>query len=137
MIALDASVLVGLIRGEADVLPLAGLIGGAHGPCLIGGPTLAEALVWCAANIEGGRSALLDGLARAAHLRIVPFDHAMAELAHGAYQRFGKLSGHPAALNFGDALSYATARAMAAPLLFKGSDFGRTDLVLHPASILL
>lgn len=137
MIALDASVMVGLIRGEADVMPLAGIIGGADGPCLIGAPTLAEMLVWCAANLEGSRSVLIEALARAPHVRIVPFDHAMAELAYGAYHRFGKLSGHPAALNFGDALAYAVARAMSAPLLFKGSDFGRTDLLLHPASIRL
>jgi ribonuclease VapC len=137
MIALDASVLVGLIRGEADVLPLIGLIGGSDGACLVGAPTLAEALLWCAANLDDGRSLLLDALIRAPHLRVVPFDHAMADIAHGAFARFGKPSGHPAALNFGDALAYATARAMSAPLLFKGGDFGQTDLLLHPASIRL
>lgn len=137
MIALDSSVLVGLIRGEADVMSLSGIIGGADGPCLIGAPTFAETLVWCAANLEGGRSSLIEALVSAPYLRIVPFDHTMAELAHGAYHRFGKLSGHPAALNFGDALAYATARAMAAPLLFKGGDFGKTDILIHPASIQL
>ena len=42
-------------------------------------------------------------------------------------RRFGK-GRHPAGLNFGDCLAYATARLANAPLLFKGNDFTQTDL---------
>jgi ribonuclease VapC len=45
-----------------------------------------------------------------------------------AYASFGK-GRHPAALNFGDCLSYAVARLAAQPLLFLGEHFSRTDLV--------
>jgi ribonuclease VapC len=48
---------------------------------------------------------------------------------------FGKASGHPAKLNFGDCMAYAVAVALRAPLLFKGRDFGQTDVMAHPASI--
>jgi ribonuclease VapC len=41
---------------------------------------------------------------------------------------FGKSSGHPARLNFGDCFAYALAQTSHAPLLFKGSDFGHTDI---------
>ena len=44
-----------------------------------------------------------------------------------AFRRFGK-GRHPAALNFGDCLSYATAKLADRPLLFVGDHFGRTDL---------
>ncbi len=51
-----------------------------------------------------------------------------ARLAAAAFERFGRGSGHPARLNFGDCLSYAAARALDAPLLFKGNDFSETDV---------
>jgi len=41
---------------------------------------------------------------------------------------YGKVVGHPAQLNFDDALSYACAKAFQAPLLYKGADFSQTDL---------
>ena len=41
---------------------------------------------------------------------------------------FGKRSGHPAKLNFGDCFSYAIAKSQGIPLLFKGDDFVRTDI---------
>ena len=47
-----------------------------------------------------------------------------------AYQRFGRGSGHPARLNMGDCFSYALARDLGEPLLFKGSDFALTDIEL-------
>jgi len=45
-----------------------------------------------------------------------------------AYTRYGKGTGHPARLNFGDCFSYASARRAAVPLLYKGDDFSQTDL---------
>ncbi len=56
-------------------------------------------------------------------------------LAEIAFEKFGKRCGHPAQLNFGDCMSYAVARALDAPLLFKGPDFAKTDLRIHPASV--
>ena len=50
-------------------------------------------------------------------------------VAVDAFNRYGKGRGHPAQLNFGDCLSYAVARSRNLPLLFKGDDFARTDLV--------
>lgn len=50
---------------------------------------------------------------------------------HGMRERFGR-SRHPARLNFGDCLSYATAKPAAEPLLCTGDDFSRTDLELVP-----
>jgi ribonuclease VapC len=44
------------------------------------------------------------------------------------YVRYGKGTGHPAKLNFGDCFSYAMAKRLRVPLLYKGTDFSRTDL---------
>ncbi len=52
--------------------------------------------------------------------------HAIA--ARAAWGRFGKGSGHPAQLNFGDCIAYATAKEAGEALLFKGRDFVHTDI---------
>jgi ribonuclease VapC len=51
-----------------------------------------------------------------------------AKLAAGAARTYGKGSGHPAQLNFGDCLSYGVARARELPLLYVGNDFHHTDI---------
>lgn len=60
-------------------------------------------------------------------MRVAPFDASHAERARIAFRVFGK-GRHPAALNFGDCLVYATAKTLDAPLLFKGDDFAKTDI---------
>ena len=54
--------------------------------------------------------------------------------AISAYQKYGKGSGHAAGLNFGDCFSYALAKLREEPLLFKGNDFSRTDLLIAVVS---
>jgi ribonuclease VapC len=58
---------------------------------------------------------------------IMAFDADMAHLAIAAFDKFGK-GRHPAALNFGDCCSYALAKSLNLPLLFKGNDFAQTDI---------
>jgi ribonuclease VapC len=70
----------------------------------------------------------LDRLIEIAQIAIEPFTLDQARLARQAYRDFGKSSGHPARLNFGDCFAYALAQTSHAPLLFKGSDFGHTDI---------
>lgn len=60
-------------------------------------------------------------------ISIVPTDQQQATLAAEAFLRFGK-GRHPAGLNLGDCFSYALAKSLNAPLLYKGEDFGRTDI---------
>ena len=61
-------------------------------------------------------------------VEIVPCDGAQARAAYDAWLRFGK-GRHPASLNFGDCFSYALAKLRGEPLLYKGDDFSKTDLV--------
>jgi ribonuclease VapC len=62
-----------------------------------------------------------------AEIEIVPVSLEHAEIAREAYRQFGR-GNHPAGLNFGDCFAYALAKAADEPLLFKGDDFGKTDL---------
>lgn len=73
--------------------------------------------------------ARLDQLLRKAGIRHVPVDVEQALAARRAWVRFGK-GNSPAGLNFGDCFSYALARTLERPLLFKGGDFTRTDVTV-------
>ena len=59
---------------------------------------------------------------------LTPLDERQLVFAGEALERFGK-GRHPARLNFGDCFSYALARSLGEPLLFKGDDFARTDVL--------
>jgi ribonuclease VapC len=65
---------------------------------------------------------------RRAGIVIEPFTVSQAHLARQAFHHFGK-GRHPAGLNFGDCFAYALARHTGEPLLFKGNDFSKTDIV--------
>ncbi len=60
-------------------------------------------------------------------LDIIAVDEDMAWAARRANLTYGK-GRHPARLNFGDCFSYALAKQTGEPLLFKGNDFGQTDI---------
>jgi ribonuclease VapC len=79
-----------------------------------------------------GESALLqlDALITQLGIKIEPLTQDHAKLARDGFARFGKGRGGKAQLNMGDCFSYALARAMNLPLLFKGKDFIGTDLNL-------
>jgi ribonuclease VapC len=60
-------------------------------------------------------------------VQVMAFDAAMADIAIGAFERYGK-GRHKAALNFGDCCTYALAKTLSLPLLYKGEDFAQTDI---------
>jgi ribonuclease VapC len=70
----------------------------------------------------------LDELIDRLGVDIVDVTAAHARLVREAYRDFGRGSGHPAQLNFGDCFAYALARSTRQPLLFKGDDFVHTDI---------
>ena len=79
---------------------------------------------------RGPRAVVLaDDLLRLPMFEIVPPGAADLAAAFDAFIVFGKGSGHPAALNYGDLFSYALAKVRGLPLLFKGTDFIETDIV--------
>ena len=59
--------------------------------------------------------------------QVLSFTEEHVVAASDAFLRFGK-GLHPARLNFGDCMAYATAKLSRLPLLFVGDDFDQTDL---------
>jgi ribonuclease VapC len=82
--------------------------------------------------IDGSRDPIasrrFDDLLRVGEFSIEPVTEEQARIAREAYRDFGKGSGHPAQLNFGDCFAYGLAKVTGEPLLFKGNDFSRTDI---------
>lgn len=122
----DSSVLLAIVLGEADAASYAERLS-EPGRKVISAATLFEAAI--AAERRGGLEARdrLDRLVTRIAPEVAPFDAVHLGWARDAYRRFGK-GRHPAALNLGDCMAYATARHCALPLLFKGADFEQTDL---------
>ena len=85
-----------------------------------------------AIRIDHGGSAIasnaLDDFVREANIAISPVTAEQVSIARQAYRAYGKGTGHPAQLNFGDCFSYALAKATGEALLFNGEDFPETDL---------
>jgi len=70
----------------------------------------------------------LDRFIEFAGIELVSVDTKQAKAARAAFSTYGK-GRHPASLNFGDCFSYALSWVFGEPLLFKGDDFSRTDIV--------
>jgi ribonuclease VapC len=69
-----------------------------------------------------------DELVERFSIHIEPVTESQARIARQAYRDYGRGSGHPANLNFGDCFTYALAREKREPVLWKGDNFGHTDL---------
>ena len=95
---------------------------------LVSAVTFVEAALVIEARVgeAGGRE--LDLFLHRANVETVPVDADQAEIARRAFRRYGR-GRHPAGLNFGDCFAYALVKTTGEPLLFKGDDFGRTDIV--------
>ncbi|HEX9609869.1 MAG TPA: type II toxin-antitoxin system VapC family toxin [Candidatus Limnocylindria bacterium] len=95
----------------------------------VAAPTLAEAGIVLSSRIGEDAGELLAELLAASDAVVIEFGPAHWQEAVSAWWRFGK-SRHPAGLNLGDCLAYATARVADEPLLAKGDDFPQTDIRL-------
>jgi ribonuclease VapC len=126
-VIVDTSALVAVLREEDDAGGYVRALGAA-GRKRISAGTLLETSIVVDANRDPVLSGRLDDLVAAAELEIVPVTQRHVEVARRAHRDFGRGSGHPAGLNFGDCFAYALARECGEPLLYKGDDFGHTDV---------
>lgn len=123
----DSSALIAILREEADAANYANAINQAD-DCRISAATFLETAIVVDGSRDPILSRRLDDLMTEAAIDIEPVTEAQAHIARQAYRDYGRGSGHPAQLNFGDCFAYALARATGEPLLFKGDDFRHTDI---------
>lgn len=123
----DSSAIVAIAVDESDADALVRAISYATSRRLSSATYVESGIV-----LDGRRDALLsrtlDELLTQLEITIEPVTARQALIARAAYRDFGRGSGHPARLNFGDCFSYALAKDTGEELLFKGDDFIHTDI---------
>jgi ribonuclease VapC len=123
----DASALIAILRGEPDARVFATALESASVRRISAASYLEAAIV-----MDGSRDPVIsrrfDELLRDAKIVVEPVTEKQVRIARDAYRDFGRGSGHPARLNFGDCFAYALAKELREPLLFKGNDFAQTDI---------
>jgi ribonuclease VapC len=126
-VIVDASAIIAILLDEPGFEKYAAAIANTR-------PTRASAAGYLEIGIviDGKRdprlSRRLDDLIATSRISIEPVTERQARIAREAYRDYGKGSGHPAGLNFGDCFAYALARDLGEPLLYKGADFSQTDI---------
>lgn len=126
MIVVDTSALMAILLDEPEAKPFFRTIMASPRTC-IGAPTLLELHIVTARDRIGDPAQRVVELLSSLALDVAAWDAIHADVARTAFLRFGK-GRHPAKLNFGDCMSYALAKSLDAPLLFKGDDFALTDV---------
>lgn len=124
----DASALIAVLREESERPRIREALLAAKGPVRMASASYLEAAIVVDGKRDAVASRKLEDLIQEFGIEIVPFTADHARIARQAYRDFGKGSGHPAKLNFGDTIAYALARNENAPLLYVGDDFPHTDI---------
>ena len=122
----DTSAIVAILLREPEADAFIDFIG-VEGNFKISAPTLLETSMVLAGRHGPAILEKLDAYLSGASVETIAFTADHAAVARQAFLRFGK-GRHPAGLNYGDCISYAVAKLEAMPLLFKGTDFGLTDI---------
>lgn len=123
---LDSSAVIAILREEPDHGQLQVRLERADALAM-SAPTLFETnLVLMRRFGEAGR-VLIERFIEDWEVQLLPFGEQHLRVAVDGFARFGK-GRHPARLNYGDCMTYATAKVADQPLLFTGNDFAKTDL---------
>jgi ribonuclease VapC len=134
MVVVDTSVIVAILKEEAEASAFVECIESRAGSCISAGSLLECGIVVGSRAGEAGLRVVRE-LCAGLLLEVVPVDAAQSRLGSEAFLRYGRGLGNRAQLNFGDCFAYALAKTRNLPLLFKGDDFIHTDIVpaLPPA----
>jgi ribonuclease VapC len=126
-VIVDSSALIAILAGEPDAEELNDVLSGAVRPALSVANYLEAAIVL---DRHPARRAgeKLDRYLVAGQVELADVTESQARIARAAYRNFGRGTGHPAGLNFGDCFAYALAIDRDESLLYKGNDFQHTDV---------
>lgn len=120
---LDTSAVVAVLQLEPEAERFANLMASAAGIEISAATVLEASIV-----LGPTRQNALDKLLGLVGASVASVDEDQLAAARLAYLTYGRRSGSPARLDYGDCFSYALAKCRKRPLLFKGNDFGHTDI---------
>lgn len=127
MIAVDTSAIIAILELEPEEHRFLRLIASDGEPRLSSVSLLEAGLVARSRRGEQGIEQL-NALLVTLGVIVIPFDETQARAAIAAFARYGKGIHPKARLNMGDCASYALAKTLNVPLLYKGDDFAATDI---------
>ena len=127
---IDTSALVAILDQEPEAERIVRILASAPERTLSAANLVEAGIVMQARHGDDGARDL-DLLLAKLRVDIAAVTASQADIARKAFRRYGRAR-HPANLNFGDCFAYALAKDKSAPLLFKGDDFGRTDVMVAP-----
>ena len=127
MIAVDTSALIAILEGEPEKAQFIQLIA-TDGSARLSAVSLLEAGIVARGRRGVAGLSQLHALLATLRIAIVPFDETQAGTAIDAFSKYGKGMGTAAKLNMGDCASYALAKSLDVPLLYKGNDCPATDI---------
>lgn len=124
---IDSSAVVAVVRDEPDAAVLTEAMLRA-GRVRMSAATYLETSIVIDSRRDPVAARVVDTILSRFGVEVEAFTAEQAEIARAAYRDFGRGSGHPAQLNFGDCFAYALAKSTGERLLYKGDDFGHTDI---------
>ena len=127
MIVVDSSIIVAIIREESDAAIWVDVLDKTP-QAFMSVISYVETNMVIAGRWSDARLGRVDATLKALHVRVVPVTLNQGNVALAAFLRFGR-GRHSAGLNIGDCFAYALAKSRDLPLLFKGDDFAKTDIV--------
>jgi len=127
VIVVDSSIIVAIIREESDAAIWVDVLDKTPHVCM-SVISYVETNMVIAGRWSDARLGRVDATLKALHVRVVPVTLNQGNVALAAFLRFGR-GRHSAGLNIGDCFAYALAKSRDLPLLFKGDDFAKTDIV--------
>ena len=127
MIVVDSSIIVAIIREESEAAIWVDVLDKTP-HVFMSVISYVETNMVIAGRWSDARLGRVDATLKALHVRVVPVTLNQGNVALAAFLRFGR-DRHSAGLNIGDCFAYALAKSRDLPLLFKGDDFAKTDIV--------
>jgi ribonuclease VapC len=127
-VIVDSSAIVAIAFGEPQQVRLIAALASER-DSRVAAPTWLETSMVLSGRLGARLDVFMSGIQSQFDIEVVPFAGEHVRVAMAAWQRYGK-GNHPAALNFGDCISYATAQLAGEPLLFVGDDFTQTDVAV-------
>ncbi|WGX97127.1 type II toxin-antitoxin system VapC family toxin [Nocardioides sp. L-11A] len=124
---IDSSAIIAILFGEPESEDFVGRMASAR--CRMSTANWLESAMRLEGVLGAGAGPVLDGLVDELSIVLEPVTVEHATAARIAFRRYGKGSGSPAELTFGDCLAYALSATSGEPLLFKGDDFTHTDIL--------
>lgn len=125
----DSSAIVAILLGEPDAPHLLAEITAAPAPFTSIVTKVESSLALMKISTDDAPAGrMVSEFLASVGIAVVAAEPSIFDGVMQAAARYGRRSGHPAKLNFGDCFSYAFAKQAGVPLLYKGNDFARTDL---------